>query len=340
MRIGAVAVVAVAAGGTVAYLNREWLIERAIRAQLTDSAHYSFPGDPDQFQVLLCGTGTPELSPAAQACTLVSVGGRIFVFDAGEGATRSLADAGVSLPDIDRVFLTHLHSDHFNGLGTLINQSWTWGRTEPLDVVGPAGTGDVVTALNAAYRIDNGFRMTNMPELEASNAAAQANPVEIEMPSGLRSTRVYERDGISIDAHLVVHDPVTPALGYVITYQGKKVFISGDTEVSPLNMPAMAGADLVVHEAYAAHLVRRAIPIMREMGMAHDAEVAERTIDYHADTLALAQQAQEAGVKHLALTHLTPYPANVISRYLFTKGMSDFYGGELTVGEDGMVIDV
>jgi len=51
------------------------------------------------------------------------------------------------------------------------------------------------------------------------------------------------------------------------------VFISGDTEVSPLNMAAMQDADLVVHEASATHLVRRSIPIMRELGMAHDAMV-------------------------------------------------------------------
>lgn len=341
LRAGAAAVAVLAVGGTVTYLNREWFIERAIRDQLASSAEYTFPAGPDAFQVLLCGTGSPELSTAmAQACTMVAVGGKVFVFDVGEGATRALSNSGVSLPDIDRVFITHYHSDHFNGLGTLINQSWTWGRTEPLDVMGPEGTGDVVTAVNSAYRLDNGFRMANMPELQTTSVAAQAHPMEIEFPAGARSTRVYDEDGVTIDAHLVVHDPVKTALGYVITYQGKKVFVSGDTEVSPLNLPAMQDADVVVHEAYATHLVRRAIPIMREMGLDQQAEVAERTIPYHADTIALARQAQEAGVRHLVLTHLTPYPANTVSRYLFTQGMGDHYDGELTVGEDGMVVTV
>lgn len=331
----------VAVGGAVAYLNREWIIERVIRNQLADTADYLFPGDPEQFRVLLCGTGSPEPSAAkAQACTVVAVGGKVFVFDVGEGATKSLVDSDVSLSDIERVFITHFHSDHFNGLGTLINQSWTWGRAQPLDVMGPVGTGDVISALSSAYTLDNGYRRANMPDLETTSAAAQAHPMEIEFENGSRSTRVYDEGGVTIDAHLVVHDPVAPALGYVVTYQGKKVFISGDTEVSPLNLPALQDADVVVHEAYASHLVRRSIPIMREMGMTHSAEVAERTIPYHADTIALAQQAQEAGVRHLVLTHLTPYPANAASRYLFTQGMSDYYDGELTVGQDGMVIDV
>ena len=326
-------------GGTVAWLNREWFIERAIRDKLTEAAHYSFADDGEQMRVLLCGTGSPELSAAkAQACTLVSVGGKLFVFDAGEGATKSLTDSDVAIQNIDRVFLTHFHSDHFNGLGTLINQSWTWGRTQPLDVMGPTGTDEVVGALNAAYTLDNRFRTENMPDLAARKDAGQAHPMEIEFPEGARSVQVYDQDGITIDAHLVAHDPVKPALGYVIGYQGKKVFISGDTEVSPLNMAAMQDADLVVHEAYATHLVRRSIPIMRKLGMTYDAMVAERTIAYHADTIALAKQAQQARVKHLALTHLTPYPNSFIERRMFTQGMADHYTGTLTVGEDGMVI--
>ncbi|WP_185976255.1 MBL fold metallo-hydrolase [Mycolicibacterium sp. 018/SC-01/001] len=327
--------------GLVAYLNQDWLIDHAIRQRLSDAESHSIVNDPEQFDVVLCGTGSPEPSAArAQACTLVSVGGKMFVFDAGEGASKSLAASGVALADIERVFLTHLHSDHFNGLGALINQSWIWGRSQPLDVAGPTGTAEVVGALNDAYRIDNGFRTANMPDLDSKRAAARANPMDIVIPSQAHSVRVYDDDGVTVDAYRVVHDPVEPAFGYIIRSQGKKVFISGDTRLSPSNLPAMQDADLVVHEAYASHLVRRAIPIMREMGMQHDAEVAQRTIAYHADTIELAKQAAEAGVKHLALTHLTPYPDTAIKRHMFTAGMREYYGGTLTVGTDGLVIVV
>lgn len=118
-----------------------------------------------------------------------------------------------------------------------------------------------------------------------------------KFPAGAPATRIYDQEGITIDAHLVDHDPVKPALGYVIGYQGKKVFIGGDTKGSPRNLPAMQDADLVVHEAYAAHLVRRAIPVLRDRGMALEAEVAERTIGYHSDTIDLAIQAEQAHVK-------------------------------------------
>ena len=338
VRIGVAAVAVAAVAGTVVYLSRDWLIDHAIRNKLSDAAEYSFGDDREHIRVLLCGTGSPEPSAAAQSCTLVSVGDKMFLFDVGDGATKSRGESDVPIMDVERVFITHLHSDHFNGLGTFVNQSWIWGRTRPLDVMGPTGTSEVVHALNTAYTIDNGFRTENMSDLAATKAAGQARPADIQFPDGARSVRVYEQDGVAIDAHLVEHQPVDPAPGYVISYQGKKVFVSGDTKVSPLNMPAMQDADLVVHEAYASHLVRRSIPVMRELGMILDAEVAERTISYHADTIELAQQAQQARVKHLVLTHLTPYPTGFVQRYLFTQGMGDHYGGELTVGQDGMVI--
>lgn len=324
----------------VLYLKRDSIIDYAIRDRLTSASDNAFPNDPNGIRVLLCGTGAPELSTAAQACTLVSAGGRMFVFDVGEGATTSLAGVGVPIADIEQVFITHYHSDHFNGLGTLINQSWNWGRTEPLRITGPVGTIDVVGALASAYALDNRYRMENMSDLTDAGNAARAVPTDIVFPPAARSVRVYARDGVTIDAHLVAHDPVDPAVGYVVRYQGKKVFISGDTAVSPQNLPAMRGADLAVHEAYAAHLVRRAIPTMRELGMDHDAQVAERTISYHADTVALAKQAQEAGVKQLALTHLIPYPDGALQRFLFTRGMSDYFGGDIIVGADGMQLAV
>ncbi|AQZ63001.1 hypothetical protein BKM31_17410 [[Actinomadura] parvosata subsp. kistnae] len=327
------------AGAAAVYFGGDRIVEAVINDRLEDDTDYAYVKDTEHIRVLLCGTGSPEISAArAQACTLVAAGGKMFLFDAGEGTTKSLAESDVPIGALDRIFLTHFHSDHFNGLASLVNAIWIWGRTEPLDVWGPVGLDKVVGGLNAAYALDHGYRKDNMPHLNATGPAADAVPHEIDFPAGARSVRVYDEGGVTIDARLVAHEPVAPALGYVITYRGKKVFVSGDTEVSPVNLPAMQNADLVVHEAYATHLIRRAIPIMRKLGRTHDAQVAERTIPYHADTIALAKQAQQAGVKHLVLTHLTPYADGFIARRLFTEGMADHYKGELTVGSDGLLI--
>jgi len=320
------------------YANRDALLDAGIRQRISQKPDRTMILDKDHVRVMICGTGSPEVSSArAQACTLVAAGGKLFLFDAGDGAVRSLARSNVPVNELDRVFITHFHSDHFNDLGTLINASWIWGRKTPLDIHGPAGLKDVLDGFAKAYALDEGYRSANMPHLAERREIAFGIAHEVRFGEGQRTVRVFDQDGITIDAVLVVHDPVKPAMGYVLRYAGKKVFISGDTEVSPVYIEAMRDADLVVHESYASHMVRRAIPQMKELGLHFEAEVATRTIPYHADNIALAKQAQEAGVRHLVLTHLIPYPENFIIRRLYTEGMADFYQGRLTVGEDGAI---
>lgn len=322
------------------YLGRNQVYDAAIRRQRSVVPDDSFTADDGRVRVLLCGTGSPEISDArAQACTMVAAGGRTFLFDVGDGSTKSLHESGVDVAGIDKVFLTHFHSDHFNGLGMLVNSGWIWGREEPLPVAGPPGVVEVVDGLDAAYSLDRGYRTSHMDGVQRSEDA-QAEAEGFTIPEGEDSVVVHDQDGVRIEAVRVDHEPVEPAYGYVLTYAGKKVFVSGDTKVTPETMPAMRDADIVVHEAYATHMVRRAVPIMRELGQAHDADVAERTMSYHADTIELAEQAEKADVEHLVLTHLTPYPSNVVARHWFTEGMADRFHGELTLGEDGMVITI
>jgi ribonuclease Z len=328
-----------AAATVLAWVNRDALVDRAIQARLQQQPDRSFLADKEHVRVLICGTGSPEISSAkAQACTLVSAGGKMFLFDVGDGAVRSLAHSKIPVNQLERVYITHFHSDHFNDLATLINAGWIWGRKSPLEVQGPVGTKQVLDGFAQAYALDEGYRSTNMPHLAKNRAVAFGVPLEITFAEGQHAVRVYDKDGVTIDATLVAHDPVKPALGYVLKYKGKKVFISGDTEVSPVNMDAMRDANLAIHESYAAHMVRRAIPQMKKLGMDFEATVAERTIPYHADNMALAKQAQEAGVKHLLLTHLIPYPDSFVVRQMYTENMAEHYKGKITVAQDGMTL--
>ena len=236
----------------LAWLNRDALVDRAIQGRLQQTLDHSFIEDGEHVRVLVCGTGSPEVSSAkAQACTLVSAGGKMFLFDVGDGAVRSLAYSKIPVNQLERVFITHFHSDHFNDLATLINAGWIWGRKAPLEVQGPVGIKQVLDGFAQAYALDEGYRSANMPHLAKSRAVAFGVPMEIAFAAGQRAVRVYDKDGVTIDATLVAHDPVKPALGYVLKYRNKKVFISGDTEVSPVNMDAMRNADLAVHESYA-----------------------------------------------------------------------------------------
>lgn len=307
-----------------------------IRQQLTDRTDYSLLEDNGSIRVILCGTGSPQKGGSrGQACTLVSAGGRLFLFDAGENAMRNLENSQVPLAALQDIFITHWHSDHFNGLGALINHSWIWGRHQPVRVHGPGAVERVMQGLAQVYADDAHHRNQHFvatPEV----AFGQARPFAI--PEARESLRIYDEGGVSIDAYRVAHEPVEPAVGYLLSYAGRKVFISGDTKVSPRYAKALDDADLVIHEAINSRLVADAARVASAMGRTEDATLMNHVLEYHADTLQLAELAQAHRVKHLVLTHTIPEPNNPISRHLFGAGMGERYDGEITLAEDGMVI--
>ena len=87
--------------------------------------------------------GTSASAPTAQrspAAVLVRRGGERLLFDCGEGTQRQLQRSAVGLPDLEEIFLTHYHADHFLGLPGMLKTFGLRGRDEtPLTVYGPRG---------------------------------------------------------------------------------------------------------------------------------------------------------------------------------------------------------
>ena len=113
-------------------------------------------GLPDGLHVGLCGSGSPFPDESrAGPCTLVLAGQRLFMFDAGSGATRNIGRMGFKHGQIEAVFLTHFHSDHIDGLGELLLQRWIDGRHRThMPVHGPVGVAQIVDGLMQVYRQD------------------------------------------------------------------------------------------------------------------------------------------------------------------------------------------
>lgn len=339
-RVGVIALVFFTALGIwLTQLGGIATIEDAYIAYKTrDKTDRSLLENKEQVRVILCGTGSPQLnSQRGQACTLVAAGGMLFLFDAGENAMRNIEAARVPIQSVTHTFITHFHSDHFNGLGALANHSWIYGRTEPFEVWGPPGMHRITKGFSEVYAQDVGFRSQHFvqnPEI------ASPRSHEVVVPTGQGMVRVFERDGVSIDAVLMKHPPVEPAYGYLLQYKGKRVFISGDTTTDDRYLSAMQNADLVVHEAHNSTLVQLGAAAMRRLGQHKFAYVAEHVGEYHADTMELARMAERAHVKHLVLTHMVPAPDSWFTRKLFAWGMSRVFRGDITVGEDGMDISL
>src|SRR6202049_2461242 len=86
--------------------------------------------------------GPPPRAHRAQSSNLLIVNGALYVVDAGDGAARRIAKAGINVRDSGTIFLTHLHDDHMAGLGTLMSVAWDNQRTQPINVYGPPRTED------------------------------------------------------------------------------------------------------------------------------------------------------------------------------------------------------
>jgi glyoxylase-like metal-dependent hydrolase (beta-lactamase superfamily II) len=98
-------------------------------------------------RIVLLGTGTPSPDPDRSGpATAVVVNGTPYLIDFGPGVVRRIAAAsqkgvaGLGVVNVRVAFLTHLHSDHTAGYPDLILTPWSVGRSQPLEVYGPAGS--------------------------------------------------------------------------------------------------------------------------------------------------------------------------------------------------------
>ena len=97
---------------------------------------------PDEMRVTALGTGMPTPLTRAQKSTawLVELGnGDVFIFDIGTGSMENLFGLRPDFSRMDKIFLSHLHSDHFGDLDAFIVGSWLSGRYTTLHVYGGSG---------------------------------------------------------------------------------------------------------------------------------------------------------------------------------------------------------
>ncbi|MBL8532186.1 MAG: MBL fold metallo-hydrolase [Hyphomonadaceae bacterium] len=340
--MGLLALLIVVAGAS-AYLWRGELavrlVERAARQGIEASLKTELP---DGLHALFCGTGSPLPDRArAGPCLAVIAGQHVFVFDAGEGASETLALMGVSQGDIEAVFLTHLHSDHFDGLAPLALQHWaTASATAPLNVVGPVGAARVAAGLNEAYAIDAGYRTAHHgPEImPPSGAGLLAREFVVPAADG-ETLVVHDADGVRILAFRVDHAP-TDAVGYRVEYGGRVLVISGDTSRSPSLTAAARGADLLVHEVISPRLDRIIHDAAIGAGRENVGAIFNDILDYHTSPADAGAVAQEAGVGALALTHFLPQtPIRGLARVFVDEAKRSF-PGPVWAMRDGDVISL
>jgi len=292
----------------------------------------------DGLHVYTCGAGSPLADPKRSGpCIAVLAGKKAFIFDAGTNGSQNLGPMGFPTGRVEEIFLTHLHSDHLDGLGQMLLGTWiNSGRTSPTKVAGPAGTAQVVEGFNMAYQIDSTYRTAHHGAKVANPASFGATAREIDLSGG--SKVVYQKDGVKITAFQVTHEPIHPAFGYRIDYKGRSVAISGDTAYDPNIALASKDVDVLFHEALNMEMVKT----MQAAAKNNAAKGLEKILfdiqDYHTSPVDAAKTAKQAGASDLVLYHIVPMLPSDALIPMFVRGASDEFDGKITVSEDGMII--
>ncbi len=216
-----------------------------------------------QFKIVLLGTGVGPPINLEQfgAATLIEAGGMRLLFDCGRGATLRLAQVGVPHGSINRLFLTHLHSDHVIQIPDLLLTGWVGGgRRSPLEVWGPSGTSDMMSHLQQAF----GFDIHMRRDIDEHAAPQGITVISHDIEPGV----IFEREGVKVTAFLVDHSPVKPAYGFRIDYHDRAVVLSGDTRISENLIRHARDVDVLVHEVLDAETVRAWFPTNPELAAA------------------------------------------------------------------------
>ena len=338
MKTVVISIVLVAVTAAIGYSQRAPIAEQLMAAALparmgTDQV----AALEDGLHVALCGAGGPMPAPKASGpCVVVVAGDQLFLVDSGTNGPRNLQVLGYPAGRVNGVFLSHFHSDHIDGLGELATFRWATGDdVTPLPVYGPDGVEQVVAGFNAAYAQDFVYRNAHHGDLVAPSAAAGLTAIPFEAPPMGELTLVFEGDGLVVEALRVDHEPVSPAVGYLFSYAGRRVLISGDTAQSDNITRFAEGVDLLVHEALSPELVGMMEATAKELGNPIFAKIMFDVTDYHASPREAAETARDAGVGHLLYYHVVP-PIIVPGQETLWLNGSDEIFPNLTVGYDGV----
>jgi ribonuclease Z len=213
-----------------------------------------FPGTEElaqgEIRLIACGTGLPAARrDQAATCWLAELGnGDKFFFDIGTGSMANVAALLIPYDFLDKVFLTHLHTDHWGDLTTLWAGGWTAGRTGPLKVWGPSGA---TPDMGTAYAVEHFLKAYNWDKA-TRNAKLSAEPGKISVTEfdyrGVNAV-VYEKNGVTIRSLPAIHAG-DGAVSLILEYADLRVVIGGDTFPNKWYIEHARDADVAIHEVF------------------------------------------------------------------------------------------
>jgi len=241
--------------------------------------------------VRFVGVGEAFAASDALNTSVLVVGSQTLLFDCGPSIPAALFGFGLHPDAIDGVFVSHLHGDHVFGLPFLLARLHEDGRTKPLQILcGPAADGEGVLA-----------HVLSLSRLAYGSIFAKLGyPLE-EVVVAPGQPRDWGR------ARLATAESAHARRNHALSFQqdGVRVGLSGDGDFTPATRALFAGSDLLIHEAF----------------QAEEGHVSHGSVD------AVLAYARSAGIRNVALVHLSRHLRPIIEGVLAardTAGLSVF----------------
>ena len=212
-----------------------------------------FPGTErlgrSEMRITALGTGMPNQSPSNVAASfLVELGnGEAFLFDIGTGATDRLAGLEVDYSKLDKVFASHLHTDHVGDIAALWVGGWLNGRYTPLHVYGPSGSSPElgtkvhVDHIRDAWAWDVTSRAGTLP-----NKGGEIVAHEFDFS---KTAVIYDMNDVKITTFPAIHIR-DGSVSYRLDWKGLSFVFGGDSVPNKWFAKEAKGADVVVHECF------------------------------------------------------------------------------------------
>jgi ribonuclease Z len=268
-----------------------------------------------------------------------------YLFDCGEGTQRQMMRYGSGF-NIQAIFVTHMHADHFLGITGLLRTMALQGRTDPITIYGPTGSSGVLRdtvqlgndRINfpveirevspgegleleeyriEAFEVEHGTRAVGWALIEDDRLGRFDIELAREMgiPEGPLLGKLHRGEDVEVDGRVITGAELVGE-----PREGRSVVYTGDTRPSKFTIERAQGADLLIHEATFGE---------------DEADRAGET--YHSTAAGAARIAEAAQVRRLVLTHLSARYSED-SRPLRDEAVAVFPSAQ--IGKDGLVIEI
>jgi ribonuclease BN (tRNA processing enzyme) len=274
-------------------------------------------------RLILLGTGGGPRPRKENVSTsqVIVVNDALYVVDCGNGVARQLAAAGLALPKLRHVFITHHHSDHNADYGNLLLLSWASGLRTRVDTWGPPPLEKMTRLFFEMNAYDINIRI-------ADEGRVPLVPL-VHVHEFSEAGAVMSDDNVRVTCTLVDHPPVTPAFAYRFDTADRSIVISGDTNRSDSLVQLARGADVLVHEALYVPAVDRLVA-----RVPNAATLKQHIIASHTAVEDCARVAAAAGVKTLVLSHLVPADDPAVTEQTWLEAARPHFNGRIVVAHD------